>query len=293
MQASASYSPGVDLARDELAQKLRTGAKQLAAKAGIDVRPQRAADDEYRTHRDRIAETSASLLQAMVEAGRLADDLPERPERLNLIADLIGTTAAEGLAIVDGLHRSTPVGGDVCEFGVAQGATSALIANEIAPGDRQLHLFDSFEGLPAPTEQDQLIDDIDGLGSMQAYEGKMSNPVELVRSRLAAIGFPASRTTIHAGFFADEAPQNQRFPSAVSFAYVDFDFYQPILDALVFLDKVTSAGSIIIVDDYDFFSSGAKQAVDEFVAERSSRYTSVPADPAYGHFAVVTRTSDT
>ena len=39
--------------------------------------------------------------------------------------------------------------------------------------DAILHLFDSFEGLPMPTERDQLKDDIFALGSMAAYAGAM------------------------------------------------------------------------------------------------------------------------
>ncbi len=57
-------------------------------------------------------------------------------------------------------------------------------------------------------------------------------------------------------------------PEKVSFAYVDFDFYEPIMIALNFLDKVTTSGAMIIVDDYDYFSTDSKIAVDEFVKRK-------------------------
>lgn len=50
---------------------------------------------------------------------------------------------------------------------------------------------------------------------------------------------------------------------------MDFDFYNPIKVALDFLHRVTPIGAIIIVDDYDFFSTGAKKAANEFVEERN------------------------
>jgi hypothetical protein len=37
-------------------------------------------------------------------------------------------------------------------LGIAQCATSALIANEISSSKKNLWLFDSFKGLPKPTE---------------------------------------------------------------------------------------------------------------------------------------------
>ena len=71
--------------------------------------------------------------------------------------------------------------GDICEFGVAQGTTSALMSNEIKGlKERNLWLFDSFEGLPMPTEKDQLKDDIFSLGSIEAYKGTMACGIDQV-----------------------------------------------------------------------------------------------------------------
>ena len=64
--------------------------------------------------------------------------------------ELIGTTIGEAIYVIQNLHEGLRVSGDVCEFGVAQGATSRLLASEIMSTDRKLWLFDSFEGLPAP-----------------------------------------------------------------------------------------------------------------------------------------------
>src|SRR5450755_2563393 len=77
--------------------------------------------------------------------------------RSELLAKLLGTQLSEAVYIINCLHRSLKLPGDVCEFGIAQGATSALLANEIRDTDKLLWLFDSFEGLPTPTEKDSLI----------------------------------------------------------------------------------------------------------------------------------------
>lgn len=211
-----------------------------------------------------------------------------RPNQLRskLLARLIGTPPSEGYFIVEALSQCRQVKGDVCEFGVAQGATSALIANEIADGNKTLHLFDSFEGLPKPTERDQLKDDIFGLGNIEAYAGKMACPTESVIARLRSLSF--DRYVIHKGFIEHLIHTEKNLPSQVCFAYVDFDFYEPIKTALSMLHTMMSQGGMIIVDDYNFFSTGAKTAVDEFVSSSDQYQIAVP-DTRYGYFAVLTK----
>src|SRR3989442_389218 len=74
-------------------------------------------------------------------------DLPYQQNRVELLAQLLGTEVSEGLYILNYLHKSLAIEGDACEFGVAQGATSALLANEIRDTRKKLWLFDSFKGL--------------------------------------------------------------------------------------------------------------------------------------------------
>jgi O-methyltransferase len=198
-------------------------------------------------------------------------DLPSREGRRELLAQLVGTPISEAMYILAYLNKSMAADGDVCEFGVAQGATSALMANEIRQTSKQLWLFDSFEGLPAPTEKDILINDIFGLGSIEKYKGQMASPEEMVKSRLADIGFPMSRTRLVRGFI-EETVKSSPLPEKVCFAYIDFDFYEPILIALRMLHSRLADDGAIVIDDYGFFSAGAKTAVDEFVAEENGAF---------------------
>lgn len=213
--------------------------------------------------------------------------------RPKILARLLGTPPSEAYFIVQALSKCKSLPGDVCEFGVAHGETSALIANEIAAFRyKRLHLFDSFEGLPKPSSKDQLKDDIFSLGTMEAYAGTMSYPEDIVRGRLNAISFPPERYVIHKGFIEQLIGDDTALPNQVCFAYVDFDFYEPIKIALEFLHGVTPHGAIIIVDDYDFFSTGAKTAVDEFVKSKMAEgagYECLVPDACYGHFAVLTK----
>ena len=201
----------------------------------------------------------------------LFNGLPTCPGRKELLGKLVGTPVCEGMYIISAICGCIEVPGDVCEFGVAQGATSALIANEIRRSSKDLWLFDSFEGLPHPTEKDVLINDIFGLGSVEKYTGTMASPMEMVTERLNDIDFPFDRTHIVPGFI-EKTIQSEPMPERVCFAYVDFDFYEPILTTLKFLRDSLNVGGVVIVDDYGFFSAGAKTAVDEFLAEAGGEF---------------------
>ena len=94
--------------------------------------------------------------------------------RPKLLARLLGTPPTEAYFIGQALSKGKDVPGDVCEFGVAQGETSALIANEIASSvNKNFHMFDSFEGLPKPSDQAHLQGEIFLWGSLAAYKGTL------------------------------------------------------------------------------------------------------------------------
>lgn len=205
-----------------------------------------------------------------------------------LMANLDGTQISEAVYLLNALEQTLSLKGDVCEFGVAQGLTSALFAHSIRSSDKNLWLFDSFEGLPAPTEKDKLKDDIFDLKNIEAYQGTMSHAKEKVIKNLQNVEFPASRTKIVDGFI-EKTIQSTELPKVVAFAYVDFDFYNPIKIALDFLHTVLVKGGIIIIDDYDFFSEGAKIAVDEFLSEKRSEYVMELPISSAGKFAILIR----
>lgn len=209
-------------------------------------------------------------------------EIPPVAGRVDLLAQLGGMTVTNGLYLLACLHRGLRQPGDICEFGIAQGTTSALMANELKTLDRRLWLFDSFQGLSRPTERDKLTHDVLSLGSMEAYEGTMAFPQEEVRSRLRAVGFPANRVEIVPGFI-EETITGPRLPARVCFAFIDFDLYAPIKLALEFLVKVMPSGGVIMVHDYGHLSSGAKTAVDEFVASCVEFSLKLPPEYSFGY----------
>ena len=104
---------------------------------------------------------------------------------------------------------------------------------------------------------------------MSSYEGKWRLQRK-VRNKLQSIGFPEIRTKVKKGW-VKETTKSADLPDRVAFAYVDLDLYDPIKDALNFLDTHATWWTII-VDDYGFFSEGAELAVDQFVSKSGNRF---------------------
>lgn len=219
-------------------------------------------------------------------------NLPELDNRyLDLITRLDGTQVTEAMYILSELERVKTLNGHICEFGVAQGFTSALMAYHILNSEKFLWLVDSFEGLPEPTEKDLLLDDIYDLGTIEAYAGQMKHDPSVLLNNLRRISFPASRTNVIKGFVED-IDLGKVLPNEISFAFVDFDFYMPIKVTLSAIDEKIVENGAIIVDDYNFFSEGAKLAVDEFHEENSSKYLLTVPDTSVGRFAILRKQND-
>jgi O-methyltransferase len=127
--------------------------------------------------------------------------------------------------------------GAVLEVGCNVGRTSVWIQQiiqDFAPG-RELHLFDSFQGLPARGSQDTLLD-----------EGQLAASEEEVAANFREWGLPAAH--IHAGWFKDTLPVS--CPAQVCFAYLDGDYYESILTSLEYVYPRLAPGGMILVDDY-------------------------------------------
>ena len=218
------------------------------------------------------------------------DLIPNNKKRYELLAKQIGTEPTEAFFIIKAIHESLDVEGVCCEFGVAQGQTSTLIANELLNfSDKKLYLFDSFQGLPSPTKEDELIDDIFNFGEIKNYVGAMKSPKESVLKKLSELNFSKDRFKIFSGFVDQSFPKIKNLPEKVSFAYVDFDLYEPIKIVLEFLNHKTDKGSFIIIDDYDFFSSGVKLAVDSFLKTNQNFFKAYIAPKLLGNFIVLKR----
>jgi hypothetical protein len=169
------------------------------------------------------------------------------------------------------------VGGAIVECGVWRGGSMMAVARTLlAAGvdDRELYLFDTFEGMTAPTEQDRDFRGRRAEGRFQrTRRGADSSDwcragLPEVRANLARTGYPAHRLHYVPGRVEDTLPG--RAPDRVALLRLDTDWYASTKHELVHLWPRLVPGGVCILDDYGHWA-GSRQAVDEYFDERDIR----------------------
>lgn len=154
------------------------------------------------------------------------------------------------------------VQGDVVEFGCFEGTTSVHVAHFLASTSKELYVYDSFAGLPAKTSQDM------SPAGEQFKEGEL-----LATKKQFILNFKKARVPlpyIKKAWFSELTSSD--VPSAISFAFLDGDYYDSILDPLKLIWPNLTPGAVVVVDDYaNEALPGAARAVDEWLKVHPAR----------------------
>ena len=148
------------------------------------------------------------------------------------------------------VKRTEKVPGDIAEVGVYRGGSAKIICS--AKGDRALHLFDTFEGLPK-------VDEVDLVWPF--YEGKFSASYEGVKDYLNA----ETNVFFYKGVFPDTSGPVK--DTTFSLVNLDVDTYESTKKCLEFFYSRMSTGGIIISHDY-ITAPGVQKAFDEFFSDK-------------------------
>ena len=169
-------------------------------------------------------------------------------------------SAARLRGLYDAINHvvSRDVPGDIVECGVARGGSAALmgLALKQRAEARQLWLFDTFEGLPAPTPDDPDFD------IARNYIGTCKGTIEDVMGSFERLELKASPVK---GMFQNTLPTTEI--SEIAVLHIDGDWYESTKTVLNHLYDRVSVGGVIQLDDYGYWKGSAK-AVQEFFAER-------------------------
>jgi predicted O-methyltransferase YrrM len=167
---------------------------------------------------------------------------------------LYGISANEACQLYMAVARTAKVPGDLAEVGVYRGGSATLICE--AKGDRPLHLFDTFGGLP----ETQAID-WDANTATPYRPGQFAAGREQVERALAGY----RNVHIHQGVFPGTAAAvaDRRF----SFVHLDVDTFASTTACLEFFHPRLSPGAVLISHDYAN-AAGVRRAFDDFYAAR-------------------------
>lgn len=187
------------------------------------------------------------------------------PERIFALANAVRWVADEKLP------------GSIVECGVWRGGSMMATARTLLSrgvDDRELYLFDTFEGMSAPTHQDRDVRGRSAHGKFNATKlGADSSDwcratIEDVTANLTRTGYPAERLHFVKGKVEDTIPEHA--PEQIALLRLDTDWYSSTRHELVHLWPRLIPGGVCIIDDYGHWA-GARLAVDEYFKEHDIR----------------------
>lgn len=171
-----------------------------------------------------------------------------------------------------GLHTDLP--GDYLEFGVWKGRSFATAfhvwkyvkRNKQALQDTRFFAFDSFEGLPEPTlDQDKSTGEFKK-GQYACSEKEFVNILQRERVDLADV-------IMVKGWYKDSLTDQTKQKHAlhkVAIVFIDCDLYESTVSVLEFITDLLVDGTVIIFDDWFCFrgnpEAGEMRAFTEWLA---------------------------
>ncbi len=178
------------------------------------------------------------------------------------------------------LNNNVP--GDVVEFGCYKADTSVLYqkllesmghGGSIQPGNHAaqasqkiLWLYDSFEGLPAKTREDNSA----AGDAFQAGELLVTKREVIEKFKKMGLKLPKIKKA-----FFDDLDIIYDIPEKISYAFLDGDLYQSIKTSLRLVTEKMSPGGVIIVHDYNNPElPGSARAVDEWLKAHQCKVAS-------------------
>jgi hypothetical protein len=169
------------------------------------------------------------------------------------------------------------IAGDIVECGVWKGGSmmaAALTLQRLGDLERSLYLFDTYEGMSAPTDED--VASFDGRSAAQLMAGSDTDAsaawwaasLQEVKSNLDSTGFPGSRAHFIKGMVEDTIPEAA--PRSISLLRLDTDWYESTRHELLHLYPRLSPSGVLIIDDYGFWK-GSRKATDEYFSGKVGR----------------------
>ncbi len=148
------------------------------------------------------------------------------------------------------------IDGDYVELGCYRGDTSLLLADMVKSSGKRLWIYDSFEGLPEKTLED------DSVLGRDFQKGVLNVTKREVKERFLRAGLPVP--IIKKAWFAELKEVD--LPEKIALAFLDGDLYESIRDSLKLVENKMVPGGVIMVHDYNNSAlPGVARAVNEWL----------------------------
>ncbi len=233
-----------------------------------------------------VATVKKSLARYGYELNRITTVPATAPAQHDLPLDFDDATSAT-VRFVSGYTMTSPerlfalchairyisaaeIPGAIVECGVWKGGSMMAAARtllEVGDTDRELYLFDTFEGMPAPTEHDVDLVGVSAYEKWQTYKRNPLVPREAraglrgVEEAVRSVGYDMSRVHFVKGMVEDTIPGAA--PDRIALLRLDTDYYQSTRHEMFELYPRLVPRGVLIIDDFGHFR-GSEQAVREY-----------------------------
>ena len=181
--------------------------------------------------------------------------------------ELPQVSAKETKTVLDYAVKSLTLKGDFVELGCYKGDTSVELGKILRthnltcpmPSEhyKQLYLYDSFEGIPEKTTEDNSAE------GDHFKKGSLKVTKKFVSDRFRHLNLPMPK--IKKAFFEDLTDKN--IPDKIAFAFLDGDLYQSIKDSLRLVAPHMVSGGFVLIHDYQNPAlPGVEKALDEWLS---------------------------
>jgi O-methyltransferase len=219
------------------------------------------------------------------EALKFVDDDARRVIRRVAARTMTDTVKLFGM--IEALRYIVRAGvpGAIVESGVWRGGSmqaAALTLLECDDTERELHLFDTFAGMPAPSEADvrfkdgQRAEEIMRTSDKDAAIWAVAG-LDDVRQGMVETGYPSEKVVYHQGRVEETIPDEA--PDRIALLRLDTDWYESTRHELCHLYDRLSPGGVLIIDDYRYWE-GSYKATQEWLDETDEPVFLVPMGAA-------------
>lgn len=173
------------------------------------------------------------------------------------------------------IHNDVP--GDIIECGVWRGGSMMAVALALLKekkSEKDLYLFDTYEGMSKPTDLDVSFE---GKKADNQFEENKRNEdsadwclasLDEVKQNVIKTGYNTEKLHFIKGKVENTLPEYA--PKQIALLRLDTDWYESTKHELIHLFPRLVSGGVLILDDYGYWA-GAKKAVDEYFSQTKTQ----------------------
>ena len=203
-----------------------------------------------------------------------SDFTDNHKEVVKAVAEYTMTSPQRIFSLIEAVEyiEKNNIEGDIVECGVWRGGSMMTVIKTLTRlknTNRNLFLYDTYEGMSAPTDNDVAIHGQKADDLLNNNTNKTENLIWAyaslndVKKNIEQLNYPKEKIHFVQGKVEDTIPKT--LPGKIAILRLDTDWYDSTKHELEHLFPLLATNGVLIIDDYGYWA-GARKAVDEYFA---------------------------